>query len=203
MVAALFVALLATAGAAATDPAGAAPAAASTPFPAFESVGPNVEFWTRVYGEWSLGQAAVHDMEHLGVVYEVVDLPGPVEERYTERQRDFLEQVNETWQDRLKLLARKVAAGEALDDDEKAWALTIATKAGSGKLAEAHKRVRTQRGLRERFRRGIEIGHRYDSRIRAILRESRSRASAMTRWSLGSKPSAAKSRRSPTMRSSL
>ena len=48
------------------------------PFPEYPSIRPNVEFWARVFSEWSLGQVAVHDLDHPGVVYEVVDLPGPV-----------------------------------------------------------------------------------------------------------------------------
>jgi len=151
------------------------PARAETtadPFPEFESIRPNVEFWKKVYAGWSLGEVAVHDMDHPGVVYEVVALPGPVEERYTEEQIDFVEDLAEAWEDRLERIERKTERREPLDDAEKAIVLQIATHAGSEALQDAHRRVRTQRGMRERFRRGIEISYRYEDAIRGAFREA-------------------------------
>lgn len=141
-------------------------------FPRYETIRPNVEFWTRVFAEWSLGQVVVHDLDHPGVVYDVVDLPGPVEERYTEEQRDFIDDLNELWEHRLLAVEKKIRAKSSLDDQEKAWVLSITTNAGTDKVDKAHKRVRTQRGLRERFRRGLEISQRYDGRIREELRRA-------------------------------
>lgn len=161
---------------AATDAAHQAPAAPcvidTVEFPSYPAIEPNVEFWTRVFGEWSLGQVAVHDLDHPGIIYDVVDLPGPIEERYTEEQKDFLEKLNEQWRDRLAALEIKVDARVALNDTEKRLALEITTEAGSMAIEGADERVRTQRGLRERFRRGLEISHRYEPAIREILRRA-------------------------------
>jgi len=143
----------------------------TTAFPSYPAIEPNIEFWTRVFGEWSLGQVVVHDLEDPGIIYDVVDLPGPIEERYTEEQQDFIEQLNEHWHDRLAALASKVSARSELDDADKRLALDITTEAGSMAIEKADERVRTQRGLRERFRRGLEISHRYEPAIREILRE--------------------------------
>jgi len=140
-------------------------------FPSYPAIEPNVEFWTRVFGEWSLGQVAVHDLDHPGIIYDVVDLPGPIEERYSEDQKDFIEQLNEEWRDRLVALEIKIDARATLNDTEKRLALDITTEAGSMAIEGADERVRTQRGLRERFRRGLEIRHRYEPAIREILRE--------------------------------
>ena len=141
-------------------------------FPEFASIRPNVEFWTRAFAEWSLGQVAVHDLDHPGVVYEVVDLPGPIEESYTDSQREFIEDLNESWSRRLRGLEKKSRRGEPLDDAEKAWALALVTNGGTGAIQNAHERVRTQRGLRERFRRGLEISRRYEDRFREIFHEA-------------------------------
>ena len=140
-------------------------------FPSYPAIEPNIEFWKRVFGEWSLGQVVVHDLDHPGIIYDVVDLPGPIEERYTEEQQDFIEQLNKHWQDRLAALAGKVSARAELDDAEKRLALDITIEAGSMAIEKADERVRTQRGLRERFRRGLEISHRYEPAIRETLRE--------------------------------
>jgi membrane-bound lytic murein transglycosylase D len=142
-------------------------------FPSYPAIEPNVEFWKRVFGEWSLGQVAVHDLDHPGIIYDVVDLPGAIEERYTDEQKDFIGQLNEVWRDRLEALADKIDTRAALNDAEKRLALDITTNAGSMAIEDAGERVRTQRGLRERFRRGLEISHRYEPEIREILREAK------------------------------
>jgi len=141
-------------------------------FPSYPAIEPNVEFWKRVFGEWGLGQVAVHDLDHLSIVYEVVDLPGPIEERYTETQLDFVEDLNEQWKKRLRTVANKSAARKSLDEEEKRLALLITTTAGSDAITDADERIRTQRGLRQRFRRGLEISYRYEPAIREILHET-------------------------------
>jgi membrane-bound lytic murein transglycosylase D len=163
--------------AAPADPADAPPptgsaASGADAFPEYESIRGNIDFWTRVFAQWSQGQVAVHHYDYPAIVYEVVDLPGQIEARYTEDQLDFVDALSEAWEDRLKTLAKKVASGKPLDEDEKEWALLISTNAGSAAIEDAHKRVRTQRGLRERFRRGIEIANRYEAELTLIFREA-------------------------------
>ena len=159
---------LVTVGAFASD---AAATRGATEFPEFEAVRPNVEFWKKVYAGWSRSQVAVHDLEHLGVIYEVINLAGPIEDRYTDDQLDFIEELTERWEDRLQELERRVARKKRLSDADKALALQITTRGGTDAIHDAHKRVRTQRGMRERFRRGVEIGERYDTLIRQAFRE--------------------------------
>lgn len=146
--------------------------AAAEPFPHYPAVQPNVQFWKRVFSEWSLGQIVVHDLEYPAIVYEVIDLPGPAEERYTKEQRRFAEQQVELWEDRLRAIEHKIERGVALDGREKKWALLITTSGGTGAVEGAHRRVRTQRGLRERFRRGVEISFRYDGVFRQIFHDA-------------------------------
>jgi membrane-bound lytic murein transglycosylase D len=101
-----------------------------------------------------------------------VDLPGPAGDSYTEEQKEFVEELNETWQRRLEVLQDRVSRGAPLSEAEKAAVLTLTTEAGANALEKAHQRVRTQRGLRERFRRGLEISRRYEDRFRAIFRDA-------------------------------
>jgi membrane-bound lytic murein transglycosylase D len=136
-----------------------------------EALGPNVEFWTRVFSEWTLGQVVIHDKEYPAIIYEVIDLPGPIGEAYTREQRDWAESFRGDWEHYLHHLERKIAARKPLEEIDKQWALHFATVVGSDKLEGAHKRVRSQRGLRERFRAGLERSFRFDGAIREILRE--------------------------------
>ena len=140
-------------------------------FPEYETIQGNVSFWLRVFSEWSLGQAVVHDLDHPLLIYEIVDLPGPIKGSYTREQEEFLEQVRDGWSDYVEYLEEKVAAGGALDELEKQWILHVTDAAGTDGLVGAHERLRTQRGLRERFREGLERSTRYDEAFRAIFRE--------------------------------
>lgn len=149
-----------------------AAAAASDPFPVPEEILGNVAFWKRVFAEWSLGQVALHDLERPELVYAVLDLPGPIGDAYNPRQREFVRAERTRLEARLLEIERRVALGAELDDEDKALALRIATTAGTDALRGAHARVRSQRGLRERFRRGLEIGARYDARFREAFRQA-------------------------------
>jgi len=151
-------------------PADARGAPAAGPFPVYESIEPNIEFWQRVFGEWRLGQVVVHDRRHPNVVYAVVALPGEIKEVLSREQSDFIDDLTDLWVDRVKDLRRKALAGKQLSDEEKSWALELTTQGGSGAIKDAEDYVRTQRGLRERFLRGLEISYRYDAKIRETFR---------------------------------
>ena len=131
------------------SPIGSAPRP-EDPFPDLPGLHGNVDFWIRVFAEWTVGQAAVHDMEHPAIIYEIVDLPGPNEDTYTEEQQDFLEDLRERWAGWLVHLEDKFASGETLDATEREWLDYITEQAGADALKTAHARLRTQRGLRER-----------------------------------------------------
>jgi membrane-bound lytic murein transglycosylase D len=150
----------------------AAPARAADDFPCPDSMREGVEFWKNVWARWTMGQVVLHDMDHPSIVYEIFELPGPVGETYTEAQRDYIKARREAISDRLAAIEAKVVAGELLDDDEKAVVLKITDVAGSEGIEGASLRVRSQRGLRERFRRGLEIAGRYHDTFAAIFRDA-------------------------------
>ncbi len=143
------------------------------PFPAPPALRPQVEFWKNVYSRWSLGQYALHDDEHLDLVYEVVTLPDGGGEGLTAYQKDFLRGRKAELEGALRQLEHKAATGEPLNDAEQALkAKIVASSAGEAGVRGAAERLRAQRGIRERFRRGLELGSRYDARFRALFREA-------------------------------
>jgi membrane-bound lytic murein transglycosylase D len=142
----------------------------SSSFPLPPQIQDNVDFWRKVYAEWGRSQVAIHDDEHLSLVYEVVELPGPVLSGYTPQQKYFVRAKKAYYSDRLKTLERKLAAGRSLTRDEKRLHARVSDTAGGSALYGAHERVRSQRGLRERFHRGLEISGRYDAAFRKIFR---------------------------------
>lgn len=144
----------------------------SGPFPAPAALEDNITFWRNVFGVWGRGQVAFHDDRHLGIIYEVVDLPGPAEGGYTAEQRELLNDRESVLRGRLASLERKVAAGEGLTADEESLRDKITSVAGRQAIAGSEERLRSQRGVRERFRRGLEISGRYDKAFREVFRSA-------------------------------
>ena len=142
------------------------------PLPYPDSLREGVEFWKNVWAKWTMNQVVLHDMDRPSIVYEIFELPGPIGETYTEAQRDYVKDRREAIASRLTDIEEKVAAGLPLADDEKAVVLKITDVAGSEGLAGAGARVRSQRGLRERFRRGLEIAGRYHDEFAVIFRQA-------------------------------
>lgn len=145
----------------------------SGPFPAPESLRAPVEFWKNVYSTWGLGQYALHDERYLDLVYEVVDIPGGGREGLTAEDKSVLRAHRDGLEAQLRELERKQLASETLNADEKRLrAKIVASSAGEAGVIGAADRLRAQRGIRERFARGMEIGARYDGRFRQIFREA-------------------------------
>lgn len=142
----------------------------SGPFPVPDEIQPNVDFWRHVYGIWDRGQVAFHDDEHMGVIYEVARLPGPVQEGYTSEQKAFLNARKSMYQDQLRLLERKIRTRAPLTPSDKQLLATIERGAGKAAVYGAADRLRSQRGVRERFKRGLEISGRYDPHFRETMR---------------------------------
>ncbi|WPL15828.1 Membrane-bound lytic murein transglycosylase D precursor [Thiorhodovibrio winogradskyi] len=139
-------------------------------FPVPAGLVPSVEFWRKVYAEWSRAQVVVHDDRYLDLIYQVAELPGPIKASYTPRQRDFVDSLKASWQARLQELSRKLASKAPLTSEERALKNKLSAAGGGAALIDPAARVRTQRGLRERFRRGLEISGGYEQAFREIFR---------------------------------
>ena len=140
-------------------------------FPAPPELQPQLAFWRNVYAVWGRHQVAFHDNRHMGLIYEVVTLPGDVREGYTAEQQALVKGRYESLKAALRQLEFKTAANAPLTPEEQALATRL-QQYGSGAFAGASERLRSQRGLRERFKRGLEISGRYDAAFRSVFREA-------------------------------
>ncbi|MCB1823681.1 MAG: lytic transglycosylase domain-containing protein [Candidatus Competibacteraceae bacterium] len=142
-------------------------------FPAPPELQPQVEFWSKVYGVWGRNQIALHDDRYMDVVYGVMTLPGPVGEGQSAEQKDFAKGHYETLKELLRQVEFKSMANIPLMPAEQALASHIRKSSGGpGAIIGASERLRSQRGLRERFKRGLEISGRYDAAFRGVFREA-------------------------------
>lgn len=137
-------------------------------FPNYPSVQPNVDFWTKIYTEYSFGQGVIHDKLKLDRIYDVVELvdPGRHGSRKINRQR--IKKAKEKY----KTILRKLLGGEAPSGPEE---LRVAglfgpdAKGADFRLAIGN--LRCQIGQKDRFREGIIRSGAYIDEIRQIFRE--------------------------------
>ncbi|MCF7971608.1 MAG: lytic transglycosylase domain-containing protein [Methylococcaceae bacterium] len=151
-----------------------APASYSGVFPKPAELEPTVTFWRNTYAVWQRSQVAYHDNRFMDVVYEVITLPGYVAEGLTSEQKKVMSARRDYWQTKILTLEHKLRYKAPLDAHDR----QIIAKIGStGRpvntvLSGASERVRSQRGTRERFKRGLEISGRYNLQFRKIFRDA-------------------------------
>src|SRR3569623_741295 len=152
--------------------AGEAPAAvaAADPFPVPAGLRDNVVFWRKVFAEWRQNQVALHDIDYPGMVFDVVELQGDVQDSLSDDQREEVGQLRSNLESRLKRISASDPA--ELGAEDQALRQRIVDVAGADAVADAYLRVRTQRGVRERFMRGLAHSGRYDAVFRRIFQEA-------------------------------
>lgn len=142
-------------------------------FPAPPALQPQIAFWQNVYAAWGRHQVALHDNRYMDVIYDVITLSGDVGEGYTEDQKALLKGRYEHLKATLRQLEEKTAMRAPLTPNEQALAQRLqASSGGMAAIAGSSERLRSQRGLRERFKRGLEISGRYDAAFRQVFREA-------------------------------
>ncbi|MDD2759216.1 MAG: lytic transglycosylase domain-containing protein [Methylomonas sp.] len=133
-----------------------------------------MNFWRRTYAVWRRSEVAYHDDRYMDVVYEVWTLPGYVAEGLTVEQKQAMNERRDYWKTRLATLENKLRFNAQLNAEDRRL---IANLESSGRplntiLPGASDRVRSQRGTKERFKRGMEISGRYDLQFRKIFRDA-------------------------------
>lgn len=142
-------------------------------FPAPPELQPQIAFWRNVYAVWGRQQVAFHDNRYMDVIYDVVTLPGAEGEGYSIDQQLLVKVRYDNLKATLRQLEFKTAANAPLTPDEAALAAKLRNSSGgTNAIAGASDRLRSQRGLRERFKRGLEISGRYDAAFRSVFREA-------------------------------
>jgi membrane-bound lytic murein transglycosylase D len=141
----------------------------SSNFPIPAEIKDNVDFWRHVYGVWSRGEVAIHDDEHLGVIYEVAKIPGPIQAGYSAAQKEWLESRLSAHTSAVRNLEARLRSGQRLTASEKDLLEKFERSGGQPALYGAAERLRAQRGLRERFQTSLQVSGRYDRAFREIM----------------------------------
>lgn len=166
---------------AATDPSAATPAGPETAPPATalqddlfdvpRGLESSVEFWRNVYAEWSQDEIAFHDRDDLSIVYDVIDQKkSETSEQYRSNEAEQERIVRRYRSILLDLAARNPDPRTLSGEYEDVWEL-FEGQATPERFRQAADRIRVQRGLKERFHRGLIHSGQYRDHILRILEE--------------------------------
>ncbi len=144
-----------------------------------EELRPRVDFWKKIYAEYTTLQAVIHDADDLGVFYGVVDI-SPIQADPTltpkERKRKlsrFLKAEKEKVISQLKQI--HAAGSDPLKIPSELFPLfrQFEKSKESDRFLQASKRVRAQVGQRDRIVRGFLYGGRYFPQMMAIFEQKK------------------------------
>ena len=145
---------------------------ASADFPKPAALVPQVDFWKKVFAEWSERQVVVHDNLYLNKIYGVIDLRAIDDDNERWHERHRREKAELVAVDRaLANLAKGGYSPDSLQGREREIWTLFKDIDDPRKFTKARERVRTQQGLKERFRSGLEISRRYLPMMEETFRE--------------------------------
>lgn len=122
-----------------------------------------VEFWKKIYSEYTTSYAVIHDTKNLDIIYEVVYLG---DKTLSRRARDRkLKKVKNKYKNILHRLARKKNKTIMTGDEKRVHDMV------KGGFYRAAKSIRSQIGQKDRFERGMHRSGKYIKQIRKIFND--------------------------------
>jgi membrane-bound lytic murein transglycosylase D len=164
-------ALAAVAVACTFAPASAAPSPGSTHFPRYKELEPNVAFWSDVFTKWTSKQIAYHDVEHLELIYSVLNLDDIIRGLPEGQQEEAIKARRKAEGERITAMLLRIAEGHARTEEERRILKAIA-KIGqeASYAAKLSEQVRSQRGLGDRFCDAAQRAEMYRPMMSRILK---------------------------------
>ncbi|HEY0916397.1 MAG TPA: LysM peptidoglycan-binding domain-containing protein [Solimonas sp.] len=146
----------------------------ASPFTRYASMQPRVEFWTRIFGEYSELQSVVHSAEYTDKVYAVLDFRGDAVRmnrfalatwRSSEEER-----VKSQVERLLKSVHEKRRNPESMNADERRIFDLYADVKDDNRFEKAMGTTRAQRGLHERTEAALATSGKYLPEMERIFR---------------------------------
>jgi membrane-bound lytic murein transglycosylase D len=142
-----------------------------THFPFPETLKPQLEFWKKVFTEYTSKQAVIHDRRHVGIIYTVIDLTE--KQIYSERARkkEIRSVINKYKHILLKLNKLDPRNIDKLSKEEKKVFHMFNEIPGKYTFTRARRNFRVQYGLRDHFRKSMVHSTRYIKEMERIFTE--------------------------------
>jgi membrane-bound lytic murein transglycosylase D len=136
------------------------------PFPVYPCLQTNVHFWKKVYTEYTLEQAIIHDSWDVSIIYEVIDLED------ADRPGAFM--INKKRikraEDKCKKILTKLARGNPPSSPEEQRVVDLFGPTATRKdFEQARRHIRCQLGQMDRFQEGIIRSGAYLEQIKAVF----------------------------------
>ncbi len=140
---------------------------ASSRFPIYRIIAPNVEFWEKIYGTYTSSQGVLHDKKDLSIVYGIIDFVP----RRTPGAGTINTQLEKMVRSHHKKMLEKFADGDKprTKEEKKIYAL-FQGKQKTEVFREAMENLRVQTGLKDAFRKGVIRSGAYMPLIKKIMR---------------------------------
>ncbi len=146
-------------------------------FPRPATLEPQVRFWRGIFAEYSTHQVVLHDALHLDKVYKVLDFRSYLADGMSPGQVERMQRIDTDLElERIRAtLLRLHALGpepQGLTAAEQEIHQLFRDDPAPGRFLAAadSKRLRSQRGLRERFAEGVQVSRRYLPEMERIFR---------------------------------
>ena len=137
-------------------------------FPRGRKLADRITFWTAVFTRYSAEQVLIHDSAHLDKVYSVLDLGGVSDKEAAAIVGAEKKRIRAV----LLHLDDRPGDVDGLRGAERTIAELFRDHHDPGKFRKAADRIRSQRGLRERFSEGVRVSRRYLPTMEATFRNA-------------------------------
>ena len=138
-------------------------------FPTNDSIQANVNFWTKIYSEYSSRQGVIHDSKNLNIIYEIIDLRDARHPRGRKINKKKIKTTKSKYRSILQKLSQR-RPSTPLSPEEQRIVDMLGLDAKPSEYQQARRRIRCQVGQKDRFREGIIRSGAYLDEIRRILR---------------------------------
>jgi len=138
-------------------------------FPNYPCIQPNVNFWLKIYTQYSSDQGVIHDKYHMNRIYGDIPLVDPYRGGGRKTNNKRIKAAKKKYKAILsKLMQGKPPAGP----EEQRVAQQFDPQAGAAVFRSAMRNLRCQTGQKDRFREGLIRSGSYIGEIKKIFRDA-------------------------------
>ncbi len=139
-------------------------------FPVPEAIRSNVEFWKKIYTVYPTTSMVLHDMEDMSVIYEAVDFSKGNDVNLTYRQQvQKANQIKDEYAALLRSWARGTLDTTSSNSRVKRLLEIYGSAPDPARLLRAAESMRSQLGIQDRFRQGLQRSGLYRDAISLIF----------------------------------
>ena len=138
-------------------------------FPLYPCIQPNVDFWIKVYTQYSSDQGIIHDKRHLDRIYGVISLADPYHGGGRKINRKRIKRAKKKYK---AILAKLMRGKPPVGPVENRVAEQFGPNAKAADFRTAMRNLRCQTGQKDRFREGLIRSGAYIVEIKNIFRDA-------------------------------